>query len=85
MAWIYLMNGRIIFNKWQNWNIKIDLLNICNKSNYFIPELYINYNNINDFDNCDYLNITELTICTHNNINLLLDKLYKFTNIRFME
>ena len=44
-----------------------------------MAKLYINYNNINDLDNCDYLTITELRIYAPNNINLLLDK---FTNIK---
>ena len=46
-------------------------------------KLYIKDNNINDFYNCDYLTITKLIIFTPININLLLDKLYKFTRIIF--
>jgi Leucine-rich repeat (LRR) protein len=47
-----------------------------------MTELYINNNNINDFYNCNYLSITSLIIEASQNINLLLDKLYKFTNIK---
>ena len=46
-----------------------------------MSELIINNENTNDLDNCDYLSITKLTISEVNNINLLLDKLYKFTNL----
>ena len=47
-----------------------------------MTELYINNDNINDLDNCDYLNISKLTITVSKNINLILDKLYKFTNLQ---
>ena len=47
-------------------------------------ELCINDDNINDLDNCDYLTITGLRILAPNNINLLLDKLYKFTNLEIL-
>ena len=47
-----------------------------------MSELFINNQNTNDLDNCDYLSITKLTISRVNNINLLLDKLYKFTNLK---
>ena len=47
-----------------------------------MTELYIDDENVNDLDNCDYLSITSLTICAPNNINLLLDKLYEFTNLQ---
>ena len=63
---------------------KIDLLNIYNKSNYFMPKLCINDYNFNDLDNCNNLTITELRIYAPNNINLLLDKLYKFTNLQIL-
>ena len=47
-----------------------------------MSELEINNKNINDLDKCDYLSITKLTILVSNNINLLLDELYKFTNLQ---
>ena len=47
-------------------------------------ELYINDNNIDVIDNCDYLNISKLIISVSKNINLLLDKLYKFTNLQIL-
>jgi Leucine-rich repeat (LRR) protein len=46
-----------------------------------MPELYINDDNINYLDNCDYLSISKLTIFVPNNINFSLDKLYKFINL----
>ena len=46
-----------------------------------MTELYINDNNIDIIDNCDYLSISKLTIFLPNNINFLLDKLYKFINL----
>ena len=46
-----------------------------------MPELFINDNNIDDLDNYDVLPITKLSIKAPRNINLLLDKLYKFTNL----
>ena len=46
--------------------------------------LYINDENVNDLDNCDYLTITNLTICAPNNINLLLDKLHKLVNLQIL-
>ena len=46
-------------------------------------KLYIKDNNINDFYNCDNLTIIKLIIFAPININLLLDKLYKFTRIIF--
>ena len=49
-----------------------------------MPELYINDDNINDLDNCDYLSISKLTISVNKNINLLLDKLYKFINLEIL-
>ena len=45
-------------------------------------EIFINDNNINELDNYDYLSITKLYIEAPKNINLLLDKLYKFTNLK---
>ncbi len=39
-----------------------------------MTELYINYNNIDVIDNCNYLSISKLTIFLPNNINFLLDK-----------
>ena len=48
-------------------------------------ELYIDDNNIDDLDNCDYLTIIKLSIIAPKNINLLLDKLYKFTNLQILE
>ena len=50
-----------------------------------MTELYINNKYVNDLDNCDYLSITSLTICAPNNINLLLDKLHKFTNLQSLD
>ena len=53
-----------------------------------MTDLFINNKNINDLDTCNYLSITKLTISVSKNINLLLDKLYKFskfTKIKFME
>ena len=50
-----------------------------------MTELYIDDKNVNDIDNYDYLTITSLTICAPNNINLLLDKLYKFTNLQILD
>ena len=47
-----------------------------------MSELFIYNQNTNNLDNCDYLSITKLTIKEVNNINLLLDKLYKFTNLQ---
>ena len=47
-----------------------------------MTELYINDNNIIDFYNCNYLSITSLKIVAPKNINLLLDKLYKFINLQ---
>ena len=47
-----------------------------------MSELVINDHNTNDLDNCYYLSITKLIIKVSNNINLLLDKLYKFTNLQ---
>ena len=49
-----------------------------------MPELCIDDHNINNLDNYDYLNITKLTISVSKNINLLLDKLYKFTNLEIL-
>ena len=49
-----------------------------------MPELYINDDNINNLDNCDYLSITKLRIFAPKNINLVLDKLYKFTNLKIL-
>ena len=49
-----------------------------------MTELYINDNNISDLDNCDYLSITKICIMAPKNINLLLDKLYKFTNLQIL-
>ena len=50
-------------------------------------ELVINNLNTNDLDNCDYLSIIKLKIegLNTNNINLLLDKLYKFTNLKILD
>ena len=42
-------------------------------------------NNENDLYNCDYLSIRKLIISVDNNINLLLDKLYKFTNLQLLD
>ena len=68
MDWLYLK--------------KIDLFNIYLLIIYFLmPELFINDNNIDDLDNYDVLTITKLSIKAPRNINLLLDKLYKFTNL----
>ena len=50
-----------------------------------MTKLYINDSNVNDFDNCNYLNITTINILKSKNINLLLDKLYKFTNLQVLE
>ena len=47
-----------------------------------MTELNINDNNVYYLDNCDYLSITRLTIYAPNNINLVLDKLHKFTNLQ---
>ena len=49
-----------------------------------MTELYINNDDINDLYYCDYLSITILTIIAtaHKNINLILEKLYKFTNLQ---
>ena len=71
------MNGLYIFKK-------IDLINDKYFNNYFMPELYINDDSINNLDNCDYLSILNLRIFVHKNINLLLDKLYKFTNLEIL-
>ena len=49
-----------------------------------MTELNINDDNFDDLDNCDYLSITKLNIEEANNINLLLDKLYKFVNLRVL-
>ena len=46
-----------------------------------MPELFINDNNIDNLDNYDVLTIIKLSIIAPRNINLLLDKLYKFTNL----
>jgi len=70
MAWLYLK--KLIYL----------IINIYYFNNYFMTELYINDSNINDLDNCNYLNITTIGILTSKNINLLLDKLYKFTNLQ---
>ena len=71
-----LMDILIIFKK-------IDLFNIYLLIIYLLMlELFINNQNTNDLDNCDYLSITKLNIKKVNNINLLLDKLYKFTNLQ---
>ena len=40
-----------------------------------MTELFINNQNTNDLDNCDYLSITKLTITKTNNINL---QIYKY-------
>ena len=45
-------------------------------------KLYIDDNYINDLDNCDYLTITTIDICTSKNINLNLDK---FTNLQYLD
>ena len=49
-----------------------------------MSKLFINNQNTNDLDKCDYLSITYLTIVGLNtkNINSILDKLYKFTNLQ---
>ena len=47
-----------------------------------MTELLITDKNTNNLDNCDYLSITKLTILEAKNINLLLNKLYKFTNLQ---
>ena len=44
--------------------------------------LFINNQNTNDLDNCDYFFIIKLNITRTYNINLLLDKLYKFINLQ---
>ena len=50
-----------------------------------MTNLNINDENVNDLDNCEYLSIKELRIYESNNINLLLDKLYKFTNLQILD
>ncbi len=46
-----------------------------------IHECYMN-NNINDFINCNPLEITSLSIYAPNNIELVLNNLYKFVNLQ---
>ena len=77
---LLLMNGLIIFKKIDLFNI---YLLIC--IYLLMSELFINNQNTNDLDNCDYLSIIKLTISKANNINLLLDKLYKFTNLQILD
>ena len=50
-----------------------------------MSELFINNKNTYDLYNCDYLSITKLTITNAKNINSLLDKLYKFTNLQILD
>ncbi len=47
-----------------------------------MTELYIDDDNINEFYNCNYTSISSLRIEAPKNINLLLDKLYKFINLQ---
>ena len=49
-----------------------------------MTKLYIDDNNIDVIDNCDYLSITKLTVLAPKNINLLLDKLNKFINLKIL-
>jgi len=49
-----------------------------------MTELDINDDNFDDLDNYDYLSITKLNIEAPTNINLLLDKLYKFINLKVL-
>ena len=77
---LLLMNGLIIFKKIDLFNI---YLLIC--IYLLMSELFINNQNTNDLDTCDYLSITKLTITKAKNINLLLDKLYKFTNLQILD
>ena len=74
------MNGLTIFKK-------IDLFNIYNYNICIMLKLYINNKNINSIYNCDYLSINELTIeklCIDalENINLIFNEIYKFTNLQ---
>ena len=48
----------------------------------FYNTTIITDNNINDFNSLDPLKILILKVCAPNNIQLILDNLYKFTNLR---
>jgi len=49
-----------------------------------MTKLYIDDNNIDVINNCDYLSITKLSVLAPKNINLLLDKLNKFINLKIL-
>ncbi len=48
----------------------------------FMTELYINDKHINEFINCNPLDITCLKIYLPKNIELVLNNLYKFVNLQ---
>ncbi len=46
-----------------------------------MTELEINDNNIDVFMNCEPLTVTKLTVLAPNNVQMILDNLYKFENL----
>ncbi len=49
-----------------------------------MTRLVINDKNVNDFNNCNPLEITYLKIYAFNNIELILNNLYKFKNLQVL-
>ncbi len=47
-------------------------------------ELSINDNNINDFINCNPVEVIRLQIYSPNNIEIILNNLYKFVNLQIL-